>query len=227
VHARSVLIVEDDALLRDLLANAVEARGFVVDTAASAADAKRAFRRADPDAAIIDVELGPGPNGFDLAHIFRVRAPHLAIVFLTNVPDPRFVASESADLPSGIAYLRKSMLTDADSLITALDATLRGSSQGAIRQDLDADRPLADLTAKQIAVLRLIAEGRTNSQIAEIRGVTAKAIEDTVTRLGIALGIDSSIEGNVRVAVARKFLEAKGISGARNDREPPFIPPES
>jgi DNA-binding NarL/FixJ family response regulator len=224
VHTRSVLIVEDDALLRDLLATAIETRGFVVDTAASAADAKRAFGRADPDAAIIDVELGPGPNGFDLADIFRRRAPHLAIIFLTNVPDPRFVAPESTELPNGIAYLRKSMLSDADSLITVLDATLRGVSDRSFRQDLDTRRPLAELTAKQVAVLRLIAEGKTNAQIAEVRGVTIKAIEDTVTRIGVALGIDSSVEGNVRVAVARKFLEAKR-GGNDNHRESPFIPP--
>lgn len=209
-HERSVLVVEDDALLRELLAVALERHGFSVDTAASASDAKRSFSRGDHDALVLDINLGPGPNGFDLAEVLRQQAPHVAIVFLTNVPDPRFVGRAPEDVPRGVAYLRKSSLGDVDALIVALDSALRGSGIDGLRQDRDPDRPLASLTRKQIAVLSLVAAGKSNAQIAEDRGVSVKAIEDTISRAAQALGIDTQEEGNIRVAAARRFLAATG-----------------
>lgn len=209
-HQRSVLVVEDDALLRELLAVALERHGFSVDTAASASDAKRSFSRGDHDALVLDINLGPGPNGFDLAEVLRQQAPHVAIVFLTNVPDPRFVGRAPEDVPKGVAYLRKSSLGDVDALIVALDSALRGSGIDGLRQDRDPDRPLASLTRKQIAVLSLVAAGKSNAQIAEERGVSVKAIEDTISRAAQALGIDTQEEGNIRVAAARRFLAATG-----------------
>jgi DNA-binding NarL/FixJ family response regulator len=207
---RSVLVVEDDALLRELLAVALERHGFIVETAASAPDARRAFNRGDHDAVVLDVSLGPGPTGFDLADVLRQRAPHLAIVFLTNLPDPRFAERDSRGLPNGVAYLRKTNLSDVESVVEALDATLRGRDVSGFRQDNDPDRPLAVLTRKQITVLRLAANGLTNQQIADNRGVTIKAIEDTISRAAKGLAVDSKQEGNIRVAVVRRFLAVTG-----------------
>jgi DNA-binding NarL/FixJ family response regulator len=208
---RSILIVEDEALLRELLAHTLEARGFLVTTAASAADAKRIFAQIDPDALVLDVDLGRGANGFDVAESIRLQAPHVGIVFLTNLPDQRFATVEPEKLPKGIAYLRKSALTNVDLLIDALDAVLRGQETDSYRQDRDANRPLGTLTRKQIQVLQLVAQGKTNSQIAQERGVSVKAIEDTIGRLCVALGIDSSEEGNVRVAAVRQLLNIRSV----------------
>lgn len=205
-QTRSVLVVEDDALLRELLAMALEREGFIVETAASAADAKRIFNRGDHDALVLDVSLGPGPTGFDLADALLARAPFTAVVFLTNLPDPRFLERDSKDLPKNIAYLRKSNLSDVDVVIAALDSALRGASLAEFRHDRDPERPLGNLTRKQISVLRLAALGKSNAQIAQDRGVSVKAIEDTITRAGVALGIDDSGEGNLRVAIVRRFL---------------------
>lgn len=208
--ARSVLIVEDDALLRELIAVALERHGFAVETAASAADAKRAFSRGDHDAVVLDVSLGPGPNGFDLADALRAQAPHLAIVFLTNLPDSRFAERDPKGLPGGVAYLRKSSLSDVDALVEALDSTLRGSEAGVLRQDSDPCRPMVGLTRKQIAVLRLAASGMSNQQIADNRGVSVKAVEDTISRASKVLDIDTVEEGNLRVAAVRRFLAVTG-----------------
>lgn len=207
---RSILIVEDDALLRELLAVALERHGFVVETAASAADAKRSFSRGDHDAVVLDVSLGPGPNGFDLADALRAQAPHLAVVFLTNLPDSRFAERDPKGLPGGVAYLRKSSLSDVDALIEALDSTLRGRESGVLRQDGDPTRPMGGLTCKQIAVLRLAASGMSNQQIADNRGVSVKAVEDTISRASKVLNIDTTVEGNLRVAAVRRFLAVTG-----------------
>lgn len=215
---RSILVVEDNTLLRELLASSLEQRGFTVDSAANAADAKRAFRRADPDGCVIDVELGQGPNGFDLADLLRRERPHLAIVFLTNLPDARFADRTEDGLPADIAYLRKTQVSDIDVLVEVIDSTLRGSAE-LTRHDRDDARPLVELTPKQFAVVRLVAQGLTNQEIADDRGLTVKAIEDTLRRAFRVMGIDPDMTGNPRVAAVRQYLAV--VHGADPDASLP------
>jgi len=88
-------VVENESLLRDLIARSLEAVGFNVTTAANASDAKRACKAVDPDACIVDIELGPGPDGFDFAEYLSREAPDVGVVFLTNLPDPRFAKKDA------------------------------------------------------------------------------------------------------------------------------------
>ena len=206
MNSRFVLVVEDDALLRELLANALETQGFKVQTASNAADAKRAFRNGDPDGIVMDVDLGPGPNGFDLAQTILHEAPETGIVFLTQFPDSRFASSEGTEVPKGVAYLRKSALSDLGRLFDALDGAMRGSVTEDFRDDLDRQRPLANLTRKQIQILKLMSLGQSNAQIAANRGTTIKAVEDAVRRACIAIGVDSDTENNSRTAAVTRFL---------------------
>lgn len=212
MYQRHIVVVEDEALLRDLIAKTLEAKGFDVTTAANAADAARAIKAHDPDAVVLDVELGPGPNGFDFAESLRVTSPEVGIVFLTNLPDPRFVGRDASELPTGISYLRKSQLVDTDQLIEAIEAVLKESVTSGLRHDLDKGRPLAQLSKKQISVLQMLASGLTNSQIAEKRGTTIRAVEGIVSRIFQALSIDVQADGNARVEAAAAYLRAAGKS---------------
>jgi DNA-binding NarL/FixJ family response regulator len=214
--ARHVVVVEDESLLRDLIAQSLEQVGFVVSTAANAADAKRACLAADPDAVVVDVELGPGPNGFDFAMALSQTSPDVGIVFLTNLPDSRFVNVDPKALPKRVAYLRKSQLVDSGELVSALDAVLRDRIDTKLRHDLDAARPMAELSKKQISVLQLLAIGYSNTQIADKRGTSVRAVEGIVSRIFQALGIDVQAEGNARVEAARKFLQASGKAITEN-----------
>lgn len=209
---RHVVVVEDESLLRDLIAKTLETNGFQVTTAANAADAARVFRATDPDAVVLDVELGPGPNGFDLAESLHKSAPDVGIVFLTNLPDARFAGRETKDLPTNISYLRKSQLIDSNDLVNALEAVLHDSITSNYRHDLDESRPLRALSRKQISVLQLLALGYTNSQIADKRGTTVRAVEGIVSRIFQALDIDVQAEGNARVEAAATYLRASGKS---------------
>lgn len=214
---RTVLVVEDNALLRHLVASSLEQRDFAVEAVGTAAEAKRAFDLGDHDVLVLDIDLGPGPNGFDVAQALLAKAPHTAVVFLTNLPDSRFAERDARGLPTGFAYLRKTNLADVEPLVHALDAALRGANMGQFRHDRDPQRPLAALTTKQIAVLKLASQGMTNAQIAEERGVSPKAIEDTIRRACLALGLSAEREGNVRVAAVRRYLEVTG--GVRDSAE--------
>ena len=209
---RNVVVVEDEALLRDLIAKSLESAGFLVTTAANAADAKRACLATDPDAVVVDIELGPGPDGFEFAEALHKESPDVGIIFLTNLPDARFAGRDAKQLPKNVAYLRKSQLTDTNELVQALEAVLTYSGGSIPRHDLAADRPMADLSKRQISVLQLLALGLSNSQIAEKRGTSVRAVEGIISRIFGALDIDPAAQGNARVEAAREYLTVSGHS---------------
>ena len=209
-HRRSIVVVENESLLRDLIARSLEGAGFMVTTAANAADAKRAFLAVDPDACVIDIELGPGPTGFDFADYLYRESPEVGVVFLTNLPDARFADRDPKSLPQNCAYLRKSQLVDSSELLTALEAVLKEKQIELFRHDQVGDRPLSALSRKQISVLKLLSQGLSNAQIAEARGTTVRAVEGMISRILTALQIDPSGEGNSRVEAAKSFLTATG-----------------
>ena len=94
LYQRSVVVVEDDAFMRSLLAEYLEKAGFLVSTASSAADARRQINAVDPDAVVLDIDLGPGPSGLDVAATLNTEGNEVGIVFLTQFSDPRFAGEE-------------------------------------------------------------------------------------------------------------------------------------
>lgn len=210
-QGRSVLVVEDDRLTLGLLTETLTQAGFVVGAAATVSEARRMWSRMDPDAVVLDVDLGPGVNGFDLADAFRAQVPHLAILFLSNLPDARFAGRNPASLPAEAGYVRKDKLADSKALVTALDAVMRGSGCDTPRHDRDPQRPLASLSRTQIEVLRMVALGKSNQQIATERATTVKAVHNVIARAMLSIGNESSDEGNARVVAAREFIRAAGL----------------
>jgi DNA-binding NarL/FixJ family response regulator len=208
---RHILVVEDEPLLRDLLAKTIEQAGFDVSTAANAADAKRVLKNSDPDAMVLDIELGPGPNGFDLAQVAARQYPSIGIVFLTNLPDPRFTGEAGKTVSKHHAYLRKSVIHSGGELISVIEAVLRDRVTKEYRHDLASNRPLAELSQRQLATLQLVAEGKTNAQIASIRGTTVRAVESMLSRIFDAMGIDQG-SSNPRVEAVTKFHTSKVAS---------------
>ncbi len=203
---RSVVVVEDDHFMRSLIADTLEGAGFQVQTAANASDAKRAIRILDPDAVVIDINLGQGPDGFDLAQSIRKTSSEIAVVFLTAQPDPRFSGKSPNVVVKNAVYLNKNLLTSTNTLLDALEAALVERDTDKYRHDQLADRPLGQLSNTQVQVLRLIAEGLTNQQIADARKRSIAATESVITRTLEALGIAKDAELNVRVAAAVKFV---------------------
>lgn len=207
---RSVLVVEDEPLLRELVASALRARGFDVVQAGTPSQARQAFLESDPDAVVMDVDLGPGPDGFELAEALLEHGTGAAVVFLTNLPDPRFAGRPADRLPPGVAYLNKRAIIDIEVLVRTLDAALRGQVEKSMRHDQDAGRPFAGLTAHQVEILRLVALGATNARIAELTGTRERAVAATISRVFEALGLDSGTDVNLRVSAARRFFRWVG-----------------
>ena len=209
-YPRSVVVVEDDAFMCSLIAEYLEKAGFLVSTASSAADARRQIRAVDPDALVIDIDLGPGPSGLDVAATVNSHGNEVGIVFLTNFSDPRFAGEELSRIHPNAAYLNKHMIKDSSTLVAALNAVLLGLEVDAYRDDKRSDRPMALLSASQIQALRLLAAGKTNQQIAETRERSVEATESLISRTLAALGLDANSEMNARVSAAREFLTQIG-----------------
>ncbi len=206
MYERRIVVVEDDDLLRSLLADSLERAGFSVTTAANAADARRAIQSADPDAVVLDIDLGQGPNGFDIAETLRRDSKDVGIVFLTSVPDPRFTGQKVKQIPKNEAYINKSLISESKIIIDALEAVLRESDLKDFRHHEIKDRPLGNLSNTQVEIIKLLSEGKTNQQIADLRERSLGSTESMIARTLEALGIQNTKDLNGRVAAARKYL---------------------
>lgn len=207
---RRLLIVEDEPLMASLLAQVLTGAGFDVDTAADVLQARAAIRNFDPDAVLLDISLGDGPSGLDLAHVLHAQRPDIAIVVLTKYPDPRVVGVTTEDLPPNCGFLRKDMVKDTDYLLEAINTVLADRPKD-VRHDLDPAKPLAQLSPKHLEVLRLIATGYTNEYIAQLKGTHQSTVERWSVEIFRALGIDTRSNVNPRVEAARQFIAAAGV----------------
>ena len=207
MFSRSVVVVEDEDFLRGLLANTLESAGFTVGTASNALDARRVIKNLDPDALVLDVNLGRGLNGFDIAEATRISTPEVAIVFLTDMPDARFAGKDPKSLPKNIAYLNKNLLEDTTTLLDALQAVLTETNVNNFRHDVSESRAFAKLSQTQIQIIQLLAQGNSNQQIAEIRQRSLAATESAIARTLEAMGVDTKSKGNARVEAVSKYLE--------------------
>lgn len=201
---RRILLVEDEPLLRDFLAQMLTDAGYVVRACGSADDAVREFAVFDPDALLSDIDLGGGASGIDLAISLAARAPYLRIIFLSSysIP-PNYRNPEIARA----AYVNKRDITGTVELLTVVDGAFRGKPVSPA--GTQAGGALAKLTPTQASVLRLMATGASNEEIAAQRGSTVGAVEHIISRIFTALGI-SSESGNTRVTAVKMYYEAAG-----------------
>lgn len=205
-----VLIVEDEPLIRSLLKDALEHLGYTVEVAGSARWAKRLAGEFDPDVALIDIDLGSGPNGLDLELSLRKSHPEIAVVFLTNLPSPQLVGRHDRSIPSRAAYLLKSRIADTE----LLDQAIRMASTGrgaTIRDDRTLDSQFSHLPPSQVEVLKLVSRGLSNAEIAAERGTSERAVRMLVARAFRSVGIEGT-RGAARVQAAVKFLKSTSVS---------------
>lgn len=202
---RRVLVVEDDPFVAGLLRDSLVQHGFVASCAGSTVEAKRLLRSFDPDVALVDVNLGSGPSGVDFVAMLHRSYPAVAPILLSQQAS----LSDISGVPANVAFLRKSMISDSDYLVQAIEEAARGHG-AQIRHSAD-DELVARLTRTQLEVLRLIALGYTNTQIAAQRNVTTSGAEQAVSALFKTLGLSEASDVVPRVEAARLYIRAKGV----------------
>jgi DNA-binding NarL/FixJ family response regulator len=203
-----VIVVDDHAFTRTTVADSLRIHGVdVVETCGTANEAIQGAATHNPDVMVIDLNLGQGPSGLDLATGLRKRNPHLGVVILTSYSDPRLMSNDLPPLPAGALYLVKQDIIETETLAKAVmrahesSRSSRGSGNHSKR---------LELTDGQVEVLRLMSEGLSNGEIARRRGVKEKAIEQTISRIAKRLELPAGSEVNQRAQLVRAYFELTG-----------------
>lgn len=211
-----VLVVEDNDFTRMTLSGALVNAGLdVVGETGSAAEAIRIARRRAPDAAMLDLDLGAGPSGIDLAVELRSAMPAIGLVILSSYEDPRLTGRNVSHMPADVVYAVKGKTGDARQLADLLETSV-AMARGERDAPVGAESVRVSLTDAQIDVMRLIAEGMSNAQIAAARFVSESSVERIIGRIAAELAIPADA-GNRRVLIAREYLRMTGGVPARDE----------
>lgn len=207
---RRVLVVEDEPMTAALLQSVLEAEGFIVECVADVAQARVSARDFDPDCTLIDISLGAGPSGADLAHVLHRERPEIALLFLTRHPDLRTAGLTEDQVPPNCGFVRKDRVSSPKYLISAIEQVLRDHARE-VRDDADPARPLGELSTQQMEILRLMALGYTNETIATMKGAGRSTVERWVAGILQSMGIDPRSELNPRVEAVRRYVAVAGV----------------
>ena len=207
VKLGSVLVVDDDKFVRTALDAALGNSGFEI--AGSVSTAKEALAINEVlavDVALLDLDLGIGPTGFDLAHVLRKHAPQIGIVFLTSYQDPRFASISGISAPKGSRYLVKSEIEDVAQIIS----TILQTKHRPFNENVNHINKFEKLTDLQIEVWREVAEGLSSSEIANRRNISEKAVEAILARIYTFLDIKRHKSHNPRILLANSYKKFSG-----------------
>lgn len=215
-----VLIAEDLALLRDGLTRLMRDHSHeVVAAVDNPDDLVRRGAGLRPDLAIVDVRLPPTftDEGVRAAIELRERVPGLPVLILSQYVERAYAAELLADGQGGVGYLLKDRVAEpADFVQSACRVAAGGTALDpeVVAQLVARGRagpgPLAALTPRELEVIGLMAEGRSNKGIADALVVTERAVEKHVSSILEKLGLDRAPEDHRRVLAVLEFLRAGG-----------------
>jgi DNA-binding NarL/FixJ family response regulator len=212
-----VVVADDDVLLREGIASLLGGAGYeIVGQAGDAGELDALVREHVPDLVVVDIRMPPTntTEGLEAATAIRSEFPQIGILLLSA-----HVEVETAmDLLGGgecIGYLLKSRVMNAGDFVDALERIARGGSviDPALVEELVGRRrrndPLADLTPRELEVLGLMAEGRSNGGIANRLWITEGAVEKHVRSILMKLRLPESSDDHRRVLAVVTYLEAR------------------
>jgi DNA-binding NarL/FixJ family response regulator len=212
-----LVVAEDQALVREGIIRMLESAGLtVVAAAVDAVDLVRQARDHRPDVVITDIQMPPGraDDGLRAAMEIRELYPDMGVIVLSQFLEDRFVLDLVGDRADGVGYLLKERVADRTVLLEAVRSVAAG--QSALDRDViarlvgrrRADGPLDDLTPQERRVLALMAEGRSNTAIADALTVTVPTVERHVSGIFTKLGLrPSEAEHHRRVVAVLKYLQ--------------------
>jgi DNA-binding NarL/FixJ family response regulator len=216
------VIAEDLALLRDGLERLLTDNGFEVVASVDNPEALvAAVLERRPDIAVVDIRLPPTfrDEGIRAAVELRRRAPDTAILVVSQYIERAYAAELLADGRGGVGYLLKDRIFDITMFVdavrrvaeggTALDPEVVASLFARQRENAALER----LSPREREVLGLMAEGRSNTAIAEELVLSIGAVEKHIANIFTKLDLSPSTTENRRVLAVLAYLEAGGNHG--------------
>jgi DNA-binding NarL/FixJ family response regulator len=213
-----VVVADDAVILREGLARLLEEAGFeVVGLAGDADELCALVEHENPDVAIVDIRMPPThtDEGLRAAKIIRLSWPHVGILVLSQYVQARYAVELLAQGTEGVGYLLKDRVSDLEELATSVRRIGEGASvldpavvAQLVGQRRKGDTPLEDLTERELDVLALMAEGRSNKAIAERLFITEHTVEKHVKNIFATLRLPQSEDDHRRVLAVVTFLNA-------------------
>jgi len=205
-----LLIVENDTFAATFMKSSLEQLDYSsIHVAEDASTAMHLFRQIRPQACLLDIELGSGPNGIDLARAMRKINPKVGITFLTSIQDPRLINLKGLQLPSGSKYLAKKSVSSAEQISQVITESIEIATLDTQSNKSELISELK-LTNGQFELVRMIAEGLSNREIASQKVMTVKSTENAIARLAKRLKITDTGSSSQRVLIAKRYFEMIG-----------------
>jgi DNA-binding NarL/FixJ family response regulator len=209
-----VVIAEDLALLRDGLTRLLRDNGFDVVGAVADGDALvTAVLLERPDVAIVDIRLPPSfrDEGVRAALMLRERAPDTGVLIVSQYVEQAYASELLAEGRGGLGYLLKDRIMDVDDFVAAVRRVGSGGTAldpEVVAQLLSRRSTLDVLSPRELEVLGLMAEGRSNAAVAAQLVLTVGAVEKHVANIFTKLRLPPSGEDHRRVLAVLAYLRA-------------------
>jgi DNA-binding NarL/FixJ family response regulator len=214
-----IAIAEDSGLFRSSLVLLLRSMGAeVIASVASGTELLTVIEAGPPEAVILDIRMPPSftDEGIRTAHAVRARHPGVGILLLSTYAETSYASQLLETVPSGVGYLLKDNVTDADALMESLARVAAGETvvdPAIVRQLLGRNRKPSAMDAlneRELAVLSHMAEGRSNLGIAKELYLSARTVETHVTSVFTKLGLTPSDTENNRVRAVLTYLRTAG-----------------
>ena len=213
----TVVIAEDNVLLREGLTRLLNESGF--DVSGQAGDAEDLIRKVGahrPDVAVVDVRMPPThtDEGLRAARTIRAEHPGTAVLVLSQYVEEAYALELLSESTERTGYLLKDRVSDVDAFLDAVRRVAGGGS--ALDPEVvarlvgrrRAHSPIDELTPREREVLELMAQGKSNQGIAETLVVTVAAVEKHVTSIFSKLDLGSEPTEHRRVLAVLAALQS-------------------
>ena len=178
-----------------------------------------AIENVEPQVVLTDIRMPPTntDEGIQIAATLRNQSPEVGVVVLSQYAEPSYVLRLFESGSEGRAYLLKERVRNRAEMVTAIEAVATGGSvidpklvEVMVKARARAERsPLRELTPRELEVLAAVAEGRSNSAIADELVLTKRAVEKHINAIFLKLGLTHAAQGedvSKRVKAALIYL---------------------
>ncbi len=183
---------------------------------------RQACEEEQPDVVLTDIRMPPthSDEGIRLAAELRASHPAIGVVILSQFSDPLYALALLEDGSDGRAYLLKERVHNRAELMAAIRAVASGGSMidpKVVEALVDArgraqHSPLNELTARELQVLAEIAQGKSNTAIADSLFLTKRAVEKHINAIFWKLGLADAADVSKRVKAALMFLSEESVT---------------
>lgn len=214
-----VMIASEDTFELTTVSASLRLHGVnIVAEVQSQIVAENTFRSLQPEVVLFDL-LFADSHVIEMIVGFRKTNPDLGIVIMTACVDLRLLGIATTSIPRGVQIVLKRSIADLTVLNSAISQSLESSSITASAQwvngrgtiyDEAFSSVINDFTDIQVATLRLLAQGLSNSEIAKVRFVSEKSVEQIVARIAQHLHIAPDRSKNLRVVITGEYFKCIG-----------------